>query len=110
MGRRARRRGASPAANHAPKKRDRQARVSVTNEVWREFKGAVGQRPIGARLGELVEREVERHRARRIRENDVDDQELLAALDRGREMAKDMQDLVVRLEQRIEARRELGGG
>ena len=76
------------------------ARVHVTDEVWAEFRRAAGSTPMSVVLGQLVEGEVERDRARRIREGAVDDQVLLDALDRARELHEDIAVIIERLERR----------
>lgn len=76
------------------------ARVHVTDEVWAEFRRAAGNTPMSQLLGQLVEREVERDRAQRIREGTVDDQILLDALERARELHDDVAAIINRLERR----------
>lgn len=100
MGRRARRQAAERAATRPPARRDHMARVHVTDEVWAEFRRAAGNTPMSQLLGRLVEREVERDRARRIREGTIDDQILLDALERARELHEDVAALVERIERR----------
>lgn len=100
MGRRARKQAPDRAARRPPARRDHMARVHVTDEVWAEFRRAAGNTPMSQLLGRLVEREVERDRARRIREGTVDDQILLDALERARELHEDVAALVARLERR----------
>lgn len=77
------------------------ARVHVSDEVWAEFRRAAGNTPMSQLLGRLVEREVERDRARRIRQGSVDDQILLDALERARELHEDVVALVGRITTRI---------
>jgi hypothetical protein len=89
----------SGSATHT---RDHQARVSVSDETWREFRDVVGNDSIAAYLGRLVEREVERERARRVREGTVDDVELREALERARELHDDLSAIVARLERRLD--------
>jgi hypothetical protein len=79
------------------------ARVCASDEVWAEFRASAYPRPLNIVLGELVRREVERYRSRRVREGLVDDRELIAALDRARELREDLVAIVARLE-RIDAR------
>lgn len=100
MGRRSRKQAANRAARRPPPRRDHMARVHVTDEVWAEFRRAAGNTPMSQLLGRLVEREVERDQARRIREGTVDDQVLLDALERARELHEDVTALVARLERR----------
>jgi hypothetical protein len=73
--------------------------------VWQEFRDVVGNDSIAAYLGRLVERAVERDRVRRVREETVDDLELLAALERARELRADLTAIVVWLERRLDAGR-----
>ena len=100
MGRRSRKQAADRTARRPPTRRDHMARVHVTDEVWGEFRRAAGNTPMSQLLGRLVEREVERDRARRIRQGTVDDQILLDALERARELHDDVAALVERIERR----------
>lgn len=77
------------------------ARVRVTDEVWTDFRAAAGQRPLNELLGELVVRHVDRYRSRRLKEAHLDDDELLAALDRARELHADLAEITARLERRL---------
>jgi hypothetical protein len=52
-----------------------------------------------------VTREVERYRSRRLREGELDDREVVEALDRAREQQQDLQAIVERLERAQEAQR-----
>lgn len=105
MGRRARRRAAGTAASgSATHTRDHQARVNVSDETWREFRNVVGDGSNASYLGRLVEREVERERARRVREGTVNDVELLDALERARELHDGVSAIVARLERRLDGR------
>jgi hypothetical protein len=101
MGRRGRRRagGESPAPV-----RDHQARVKVNDDVWADFREATRNSSVAVALGDLVTREVDRYRARRVREGSADEQELLEALDRAHQLHADLAELVRRLERRIELR------
>lgn len=101
MGRRSRRRTASKTP--APR-RDHQARVKVSDDVWADFREATRNSSVAIALGELVAREVDRYRARRVREGSADEQELLEALERARELHAELAGLVKRLERRIELR------
>lgn len=76
------------------------ARVQVSDDVWAEFRRAAGNTPMSQILGRLVEREVERDRARRIRQGSVDDQIVLDALERARELHEDVAAIIHRLERR----------
>lgn len=79
------------------------ARVHVADEVWAEFRRAAGNTPMSQILGRLVEREVERDRARRIRSGTVDDQIVLDALEGARELRDDVAAIIDRLERRTAA-------
>jgi predicted DNA-binding protein (UPF0278 family) len=106
MGRRSRQikeqREASAAATA---KRDRMARVQVDDATWADFRALAGYRPVSEVLGALVTREVERYRSRRLREGELDDREVVEALDRAKEQQADLIAIVERLEAAAEARR-----
>jgi hypothetical protein len=74
------------------------ARVHVSDQVWADFRASAYPRPLNFVLGELVGREVERYRSRRIREGLVDDRELIEALDRARDLQEDLVTIIARLE------------
>ena len=74
------------------------ARVQVSDAVWSEFRAGVGNRPISEVLGELVTREVERDRSRRVRDGRFDDHEVADAIERAREQQAVLEAIVVRLE------------
>jgi len=76
------------------------ARVHVSDEVWAEFRRAAGNTPMSQILGRLVEREVQRDRTRRIRQGTVDDQLVVDALERARELHQDVAAIIDRLERR----------
>ncbi|MCP9492034.1 MAG: hypothetical protein MSC31_19485 [Solirubrobacteraceae bacterium MAG38_C4-C5] len=78
------------------------ARVAVTDEVWADYRALLGSQPIAHALGELVEREVDRHHARRLRDGELDDAELVDALQRARELHEDLAQIVARLERRLD--------
>jgi hypothetical protein len=106
MGRRTRRRATDVAAPKAKTKtRDHQARINVSDEVWREFRDIVGYESIAAYLGRLVERAVERDRARPLREDAISDPQLIDALARPRELHEDLGSIVERLERRLDRTR-----
>lgn len=97
----ARRRRTKPRSSTAPRpatSRDHMARVRASDETWSDFRAAAGQQPLSVLLGELVERHVDRYRARRLQDGELDDTELLDALDRARELHSDLAALVTRLE------------
>jgi DTW domain-containing protein YfiP len=89
----------------ATTKRDRMARVQVDDATWADFRKMVGYRPVSEVLGELVTREVERYRSRRLREGELDDREVVEALERARAQQQDLQAIVERLERAAEAQR-----
>lgn len=78
------------------------ARVRVSDEVWAEFRAAVGWQPINLYLGELVRRDVERHRSRRLRAGQLNDREVIDALDRASELHVEIAAIVDRLERRLD--------
>lgn len=89
----------------APKpeaKPSRMARVAVGDHVWADFRTLAEPRTISAALGELVEREVGRHRAQRLEAGNLDDSELADALDRARELHDQLAAMVARLERRLD--------
>lgn len=103
MGRRSRQKPRNRAQNPPPPqpvdaRRERMARVAVADEVWAEFRAIVAYRPISAALGDLVEREVERHQAKRLREGRLEDRELHEALERARFQQAELAAIVDRLE------------
>lgn len=89
---------AKPAAS-AP---NRMARVQATDDVWADFRALAEPRSIAQVLGALVEREVDRDRARRLKAGQLDDQQLVDALDRARELHENLTALVARLERRLD--------
>jgi hypothetical protein len=101
MGRRSRHRTSSDRP--APR-RDHQARVKVSDEVWSDFREATRNSSVAMALGELVAREVDRYRARRVRDGAADERELLEALERAHELHGRLAELVKRLERRLDAR------
>lgn len=82
-----------------PRTRDRIARVSTTDQIWREFQ-AIDNRSIGKRLGELVEREVRRAKRKEIRRGTITDQEAVDAIAEAREVQRDLESIISRLERR----------
>jgi hypothetical protein len=82
--------------------RDHQARVKVCDEVWADFREATRHSSVAIALGALVTREVDRYRARRVREGSADEQELLEALERAHELHAELAELVKRLERRLD--------
>jgi hypothetical protein len=74
------------------------ARVAVADQVWADFRALVEPETISVALGRLVEREVDRHRARRLKTGQLDDTELVGALDRAHELHDQLAAIVPRLE------------
>lgn len=101
MGRRSRRRTSS--GTPAPT-RDHQARVKVSDDVWTGFRAATRNSSVAIALGDLVTREVDRYRARRVREGSADERELLEALERAHELHAELAELVKRIERRLDVR------
>lgn len=82
--------------------RDHMARVHVSDQVWAEFRASTGRRSISLVLGDLVQREVDRHRSQQLREGSLDDVELVEALERPRELHDEQVELVARIERRLD--------
>jgi hypothetical protein len=80
--------------------RDHQARVKVSDDVWSDFRTVTRNSSVAVALGDLVTREVDRYRARRVREGSADEHELLEALERAQELHTELTELVRRLERR----------
>jgi hypothetical protein len=74
------------------------ARVQVLNDVWADFRTAASNRPISDVLGELVSREVDRYRSKRLREGQLEPSELADALKDARRQQRDLKLIVERLE------------
>jgi hypothetical protein len=99
MGRRTRKRTALPApAARRPAIRDRQARVKVPDDVWRDFRLLTQREGVGEALGRLVTREVERWQIKRIRDGSADDEVVLGALERACELQAELATITARLE------------
>lgn len=75
--------------------------MRVPADTWAEFRAIAGDRPVAAVLGDLVTREVARNRSRRLRERQVDERELLDALERARDQQADLAAMVDRLERLV---------
>lgn len=105
MRRRARRRAVAAATSRPPGARDHQARIHVSDEVWRKVRDVVGNNSMASYLGRLVERAVERDRVRRVREGSVDHLELLDVLEPTRELLSEVAVIVARLERTLDERR-----
>jgi hypothetical protein len=80
------------------------ARVQVSDDVWADYRAAVGNRPISEVLGELVSREVDRYRSKRLRQGQLEPSELVDALEDARRQQADLALIVERLERLGQAR------
>jgi hypothetical protein len=78
--------------------------VKVSDDVWSDFRAATRNSSVSIALGDLVTCEVDRYRARRVREGSADEQELMEALERAHELHADLAELVKRLERRLDLR------
>jgi hypothetical protein len=96
MGKRARLRG-ERAEGEARARRDRMARVQVSDEVWSAFRANLGATPVSVALGELVRREV----GRRERRSASDEQGVRLAVEDARAVAGELQGMIVRLERQV---------
>ncbi|MGH2970190.1 MAG: hypothetical protein ACRDK0_14185 [Solirubrobacteraceae bacterium] len=74
------------------------ARVQVADDSWADFRAAAGHRPISEVLGELVTREVDRYRSKRLRDGQLDPREVTDALEHARRQQADLAAIVDRLE------------
>jgi hypothetical protein len=95
MGRRSRQR-ATP--QQLAKVRSQPARVRVTDDVWRTFRQACGDRPVSEVLAGHVERDVAAWLAR---DTSMSDREVVDALGRARELHAAAEALVRRIELRL---------
>src|SRR4051812_42968454 len=100
MGRRSRNRNAPrvPVSPAPVERRDRMARGQVADDVWADFRASAGHRPLSEVLGELVTREVDRYRSRRLRDGHLDPREVTDALARADQQRADLEAIVERLE------------
>lgn len=78
--------------------------MRVSDDVWTDFHEATRNSSVSIALGDLVTREVDRYRARRVREGSADEQELMEALERAHELHAELAALVKRLERRLDVR------
>ena len=74
------------------------ARVQVADDVWADFRAAAGHRPLSEVLGELVTREVDRYRSKRLRAGRLDPREITEALAHAAQQQADLAIIVERLE------------
>lgn len=82
--------------------RDHIARVQTTEAKWIEFRHTIGPTPVSRALGQLVEAELSRQRARRVRNGTASDVDLLTALDNAVKLYATVEQLVRRLEARLD--------
>jgi hypothetical protein len=85
---------AERAAKEAADRRDRIARVQVSDEVWAAFRAGLGTTPVNVALGELVRREV----GRKARRSANDAGGIQVALADAREVADELTSLIARFE------------
>lgn len=76
----------------------RMARVRASAELWTDLRALAGPRPISELLGELVAREVDRHRSQQLRSSEFQPRELLEVVERARSQQADLALIVERLE------------
>ena len=88
---------AERADAEARARRDRMARVQVSDEVWTAFRASLGATPVSVALGELVTREV----GRRERRAASDEQGVRLAVEDARAVAEELQEMIARLERQI---------
>jgi len=74
--------------------RERMARVKVSDETWAAYRVALGATPVSVALGQLVEREVARHR----RKTAIDADGVRDAVRDARAVASELESLIARLE------------
>jgi hypothetical protein len=88
---------AERADAEARARRDRMARVQVSDEVWSAFRANLGSTPVNVALGELVRRDV----GRRERRTASDEQGIRLAVQDARAVADELQGMIVRLERQL---------
>ena len=77
-------------------RRDRMARVQVSDEVWSAFRANLGATPVSVALGELVRREV----GRRERRTASDEQGVRLAVQDARAVVEELREMIARLDPR----------
>ena len=75
------------------------ARVQVSDENWAAFRSQLGLTPVSVALGRLVDREVAAHR----RSSALDAEAIADAIRDARTVADELQQLIGRLESRIDS-------
>jgi hypothetical protein len=83
-----------PAGSSMAVARSRMARVQVDDQTWSAFRASLGAMPASVALGRLVEREVAAVRRRSV----ADAEAVSAAVQEARSVAKELSDLIDRLE------------
>lgn len=81
------------------------ARVRVGDETWVEYRRLLGERSIAEALGAHVEAEVAKWRRRRASREELDEREILEALERIEDAKATLAALTARLERRLPIRR-----
>lgn len=84
-----------------PARRDHGARVTVDEPTWQAFKQITAGSSIGQVLGELVTRHVHHQQARQAKDGQLEDPQLLDALERAQQLQHDLSYLVRRIEDRL---------
>src|SRR5271165_6658051 len=85
---------AERADAEARARRDRMARVQVSDEVWNAFRANLGATPVSVALGELVRRDVGRCERRTA----SDEQGVRLAVEDARAVADELQEMIARLD------------
>jgi hypothetical protein len=81
------------------------ARVRVDDETWAEYRRLLGDRSVAEALGAYVEREVAGWRRQQASRAELDEREVLEALERIEDAKATLEALTVRLERRLPMRR-----
>lgn len=77
------------------------ARVRVDDETWAQYRRLLGERSVAEALGSHVEREVARSELERASQADLNEREVLEALERVEAAAATLEALAARLERRL---------
>src|SRR3954468_11023279 len=105
MGRRSRQRTAPRSRPRAAAGVGQAARGGIDDATWREFRKAIGDRPVAQVLGAFVESRVARWHRHRVEDVSLTEDELVDAVERARALAETLELLAVRLEARLQDRR-----
>lgn len=81
------------------------ARVRDDDETWAEYRRLLGERSVAVALGAHVEGEVAKWRRRQASREELDEHEVLDALERIEDAKATLEALTVRLERRLPIRR-----